>query len=115
VIDDASAMISDANATGKHARNSQILAELEHRDSLAAWVAEAFTRSVRNNILAEGTAQAIRFAGILLFARLLSPSDFGHMRAVLAVSLIVTIFIQAGIPDAFIQRRDLSRYHECAG
>jgi O-antigen/teichoic acid export membrane protein len=115
VIDDASAMISDANATGKHARNSQILAELEHRDSLAAWVAEAFTRSVRNNILAEGTAQAIRFAGILLFARLLSPSDFGHMRAVLAVSLIVTIFIQAGIPDALIQRRDLSRYHECAG
>jgi hypothetical protein len=37
------------------------------------------------------------------------------MRAVLVVSLIVTIFIQAGIPDAFIQRRDLSRYHECAG
>ena len=37
------------------------------------------------------------------------------MRAVLVVSLIVTIFIQAGIPDALIQRRDLSRYDECVG
>jgi hypothetical protein len=60
VIDHASAKVSDANATETHARNSQTLAELEHRDSLAAWVAEAFTRSVRNNILAEGSAQAIR-------------------------------------------------------
>ena len=45
MIDHASAKVSDANATETHARNSQTLAELEHRDSLAAWVAEAFKRS----------------------------------------------------------------------
>lgn len=89
--------------------------ETAHKESLTGWVAEAFARNVRNNILAEGTAQAIRFAGIILFARMLRPSEFGIMKALLAVTLIATIFIQAGIPDALIQRRDLSRDHECAG
>ena len=35
MIDHASAKVSDANATETHARNSQTLAELGHRDSLA--------------------------------------------------------------------------------
>lgn len=88
---------------------------LEEQQATRGWVSGAFARSVRDNLLAEFGAQALRFGGIILLARILSPADFGILKALLAVTLIATIFIQAGIPDALIQRRELNHDHECAG
>lgn len=89
--------------------------EEDRAEALAATVSEAFADSVRNNVLAEFGAQAIRFAGIIFLARILSPADFGVLKALLSVTFIALIFVQGGISDALIQRRELTREHECAG
>jgi len=107
---------AEASAAATQGRSEAVCRpEAEGRESLAARVSEAFARSVRDNILAEFGAQAIRFGGIIFLARILGPEDFGILKALVAVTLIATIFIQAGIPDALIQRRELTGEHECAG
>ncbi len=72
----------------------------------------SFARGVRDNLLAEFGVQAIRLGGFVLLARALDPSDFGLFRALLAVTAIWALASEAGIPDALIQREDLTERHE---
>jgi O-antigen/teichoic acid export membrane protein len=81
----------------------------------AAYISKAFVRSVRDNTIAEFAAQAIRFAGIVVLARALTPSDFGILKALFAIAAIASLLLQGGIPHALVQRRELGPEHECTG
>lgn len=102
-------------ADSAYSNNHGKRADGEDGQSLAARVSAAFKRSVRDNLIAEFGAQAVRGAGIVVLARLLTPADFGIMKALLAVSMVAELLIQAGVPDALVQRQQLDLEHECAG
>lgn len=71
-----------------------------------------FARNVRDNIIAEAAVKGLRVATIVVLARRLTPSDFGVFRVLIVICVIVGLINQAGIPEALIQRPDLSREHE---
>ncbi len=75
-------------------------------------VRQGFTRSVRDNAVGEVAVQLTRVAGVIYLARHLEPSDFGLYRMLLVISALVTLTIEAGIPEALIQRKDLGEEHE---
>lgn len=75
-------------------------------------LSRAFGRSVRNNLFAELGVQALRIGGFILLARLLTPTDFGVLRVLVAISLIATMLNAVGIPEALIQRPELTATHE---
>ena len=72
----------------------------------------AFGRSVFSNILGEFGVQTVRIGGFIVLARVLEPKDFGILRVLIAISMAATMLITLGIPEALIQREDLSEYHE---
>ena len=76
---------------------------------------QAFARSVRDNVFAEITLQAIRVGGMIVLARELMPNDFGIFRVLLIVMYFALIPIENGIPEALIQRRTLLPQHESTG
>jgi O-antigen/teichoic acid export membrane protein len=71
-----------------------------------------FAYGVRDNALGEVAIQLIRVAGIMYLARHLLPADFGLYRMLLIVSSFAILTGEAGLPDALIQRKDLSADHE---
>ncbi len=75
------------------------------------WLWNAFARSVRDNMVAEFVVQALRVGGMVVLARALSPDDFGLFKILVVVSTFAMLVNEAGIPDALIQRRDLSPAH----
>ena len=75
------------------------------------WLWGAFARSIRDNMVAEIVVQALRIGGIVVLARALSPHDFGLFKILVVVSTFAMLVNEAGIPDALIQRRDLSPAH----
>ena len=77
------------------------------------WV--AFARGVRDNLIAEVGSQGVRVGGIVILARMLRPDDFGVFRMLMVVAMFVTLFSEAGIPDALIQRKELQSSHEATG
>ncbi len=79
-------------------------------DGALLW--SAFARSVRDNVVAEVAIQALRIVSIVVLARALTPRDFGLFRILLVVSVFAAFTNEAGIPDALIQRKRLSRVHE---
>ncbi len=56
--------------------------------------------------------QLTRVAGVIYLARHLEPSDFGLYRMLLVISSLVILTIEAGIPEALIQRKTLDEKHE---
>lgn len=72
----------------------------------------AFARSVRVNVFAEVFSQGIRVGGFIYLARHLLPADFGILRVLITATLLVGIAASAGIPDAIIQRAELTMDHE---
>ncbi len=72
----------------------------------------AFASSVRNNVVGEFAVQAIRIGGIMVLARRLRPEDFGLLKVLLVVSVFATLFCEAGIPEALVQRKELEPEHE---
>lgn len=78
-------------------------------------VLQGFARSVRDNALGEVAVQLLRVGGIIYLARHLQPSDFGLYRMLLVVTALVTLTIEAGIPEALIQRKQLGIEHEATG
>lgn len=72
----------------------------------------AFARSVRDNLAAEGAVQALRVGGMIVLARALRPDNFGLFRVLLVVSVVAGLTNQTGIPDALIQRREITVEHE---
>lgn len=83
------------------------------KEARAEQVSRAFARSVRNNTLAEFGAQGIRMSGLVVLARALTPSDFGSLKALVAITAIVRMSLESGIPDALIQRKHITHEHEC--
>lgn len=84
------------------------LRRLEPRRSL--W--QAVARSVRDNVIAEFIVQAVRVGGLVVLARALSPEDFGVFRVLLVACALVTLSNEAGVPDALIQRKEITPAHE---
>lgn len=76
-----------------------------------SWLWRAFARSVRDNMVAEFAVQVIRVGGIVILARALSPHDFGLFKILAIVAIFAMLINEAGIPDALIQRRDLTPAH----
>ena len=75
------------------------------------WLWNAFARSVRDNMVAEFVVQGLRVGGMVVLARALSPNDFGLFKILVVVSTFAMLVNEAGIPDALIQRRDLTPAH----
>lgn len=73
---------------------------------------QAFSRSVRDNVVAEFAAQGLRIAGTVVLARLLWPEDFGLLRILVVVSVFAQLITEAGFPDALVQRKELTPEHE---
>lgn len=73
---------------------------------------DAFARSVRNNVLAEFAVQVLRTGGIVVLARALRPEYFGVLKIMVVTGGFSLLLCEAGIPDALIQRKELSPAHE---
>jgi O-antigen/teichoic acid export membrane protein len=80
----------------------------EERRSL--W--QAVARSVRDNVIAEFAVQAVRLGGFVVLARALGPEQFGVFRVLLVVSVFAALSNDAGIPDALVQRKEITPAHE---
>lgn len=76
------------------------------------WLWSAFARSIRDNMMAEFVVQALRIGGMVILARALSPHDFGLLKILVVVATFATLANEAGIPDALIQRKDLTPQHQ---
>jgi O-antigen/teichoic acid export membrane protein len=73
---------------------------------------QAVARSVRDNVIAEFVVQAVRLGGFVVLARALGPDQFGVFRVLLVVSVFATLSNEAGIPDALVQRKEITSAHE---
>src|SRR5437868_14247831 len=80
----------------------------EQRHSL--W--QAVARSVRDNVIAEFVVQAVRLGGFVVLARALGPDEFGVFRVLLVVAVLTTLSNESGIPDALVQRKEITPAHE---
>ena len=89
--------------------------ELQSQDDSERSLLRGFARSVRDNALGEAAVQLIRVGGIIYLARRLEPSDFGLYRMLIVISSLATLTIEAGIPEALIQRKQLGAAHEATG
>jgi len=72
----------------------------------------AVARSVRDNVIAEFVVQGVRLGGFVLLARALGPNQFGIYRVLLVVSVLAALSNDAGIPDALVQRKEVTAAHE---
>ncbi len=73
---------------------------------------QAVARSVRDNVIAEFVVQAVRLGGFVLLARALSPDQFGVFRVLLVVAVLATLSNDAGLPDALVQRKEITAAHQ---
>lgn len=76
------------------------------------WLWGAFARSIRDNMMAEFIIQGLRIGGMVILARALSPHDFGMLKILVVVATFATLANEAGIPDALIQRKDITLEHQ---
>ena len=81
-------------------------------DEPNGWLWSAFARSIRDNMIAEIVVQALRIGGMVILARALSPHDFGLLKILVVVATFATLANEAGIPDALIQRKDITPEHQ---
>lgn len=72
----------------------------------------AFIRSVKVNVIAELFSQGVRVGGFIFLARNLLPADFGMLRVLITAALVAGTASNAGIPDAIIQREEITPDHE---
>jgi O-antigen/teichoic acid export membrane protein len=102
-VQEADAELSSSRAKGDHSA-----------DRAAGWSSlwDAFARGVRDNMLGEVGVQALRIGGLIYLARALQPQDFGLLKVLTVVSMFGILLVEAGIPEALIQRDDLRPEHE---
>ena len=81
-------------------------------ESSYAGLWSAFARSVRVNVFAELFSQGVRVGGFVFLARSLRPADFGILRIMITATLLIGMVASAGIPDAIIQREEVTADHE---
>ena len=73
---------------------------------------QAVARSVRDNVIAEFVVQGVRLGGFVMLARALGPGQFGIFRVLLVLSVLAALSNDAGIPDALVQRKEITAAHE---
>ena len=73
---------------------------------------QAVARSVRDNVIAEFVVQAVRLGGFVVLARALGPDQFGVFRVLMVVGVFAALGNDAGIPDALVQRKEITAAHE---
>ena len=71
-----------------------------------------FSGGVRDNAVAECAAQTLRFGGLVVLARALSPADFGLFKVLFVVSVFATLVTGVGLPDALVQRKEITPEQE---
>ena len=49
--------------------------------NVEGWHSPAFARGVRDNVIGEVGLQVVRIGGLVVLARALTPSDFGHVQS----------------------------------
>ncbi|HLJ43359.1 MAG TPA: oligosaccharide flippase family protein, partial [Candidatus Binataceae bacterium] len=67
---------------------------------------------MRDNVIAEFVVQAVRLGGFVVLARALGPDEFGVFRVLLVVAVLTTLSNESGIPDALVQRKEITPAHE---
>jgi O-antigen/teichoic acid export membrane protein len=71
-----------------------------------------FSRSVRDNVLAECLIQGVRLCAIVVLARALGAAEFGVFRVLLVTGMVSCMALQPGLIEALVQRKNLSAAHE---
>jgi PST family polysaccharide transporter len=100
--------LSATSAPSEH----RLAADATQAGARLAGLWSAFARSVRDNIVAEMLVQVVRVGGMVYLARVLRPQDFGLLKVLTVAAVFVMLFVEAGIPEALIQRRELRHEHE---
>jgi O-antigen/teichoic acid export membrane protein len=77
-----------------------------------AGVGRRFSRSVRDNVLAECVIQGTRLGAMVVLARVLGAAEFGVFRVLMVVGMFSVTGLQPGVLEALVQRRDLRPVHE---
>ncbi len=77
-----------------------------------ATLSRKFSRSVRDNIVAECLIQAVRVSGMIVLARALGAAEFGILRVLMVVAAFATTILQPGLTEALVQRKNLNPVHE---
>ncbi len=71
-----------------------------------------FSRSVRDNVLAECLIQGVRVCAMVVLARALGAAEFGVFRVLLVAGMFAVTGLQPGLIEALVQRKNLSATHE---
>ncbi len=71
-----------------------------------------FSRSVRDNVVAEVVIQGVRLSAMVILARALGAAEFGIFRVLLVVAMLSVTALQPGLMEALVQRRRLTAAHE---
>jgi len=71
-----------------------------------------FTRSVRDNVMAECLVQGVRLCAMVVLARALGAAEFGLFRVVMIVAMLSCVLFQPGLLEALVQRKDVDAGHE---
>ena len=56
--------------------------------------------------LERGGSQVVSFVVSLVLARILEPAEFGPVSKVLVITAILTVFVDSGMANALIQKKD---------
>lgn len=71
-----------------------------------------FSRSVRDNVLAECLVQGVRVGAMVVLARALGAAEFGVFRVLLVAGVFAITGLQPGLIETLVQRKNLSAAHE---
>jgi len=71
-----------------------------------------FTRSVRDNVVAECLIQGVRLCAMVVLARVLGAAEFGVFRVLMVVGMFSITALEPGLAEALVQRKNLSVEHE---
>lgn len=76
---------------------------------------EAAVQGIRWSSLSRPAAEAIQFVSVVVLARLIAPSEFGHYAVALIAQEAAFMLVAGGIGLAIIQRKVLDHAHVQAG
>ena len=67
-----------------------------------------FSRSVRDNVVAECLVQGVRVCAMVVLARALGAAEFGVFRVLLVAAVFAITGLQPGLIEALVQRKNLN-------
>jgi PST family polysaccharide transporter len=84
------------------------------QDTPETGLGRRFSRSVRDNVLAECLIQGVRVCAMVVLARSLGAAEFGIFRVLMVVGVFSITGLQPGLIETLVQRKNLSAAHESA-